>query len=457
MWNLFRHPVWVLLKTAAPLSVVFGFQTLMNLVETLVVARVSETSLADFAFASSLYNIFFLLIVGLSSSAVASVSKAIGIGDREKVLATVQTSYTLVFYLSACATVFLTGFAFFYRELFDCLSCNNGMNIWLTTALPGFPALCIFVWLRSICTAYQSVSYLTRAMLISTIANVLLMVWFSFDATGTLGLGLAGVGLAGSVTKWILLATTLHGTRKNPELAATLHFTPYPLRRLPETIPELIDGCIVGTRIFLAEWFPHVSLIAATALMDQVSVGVHIITLRLIALFTTVAMSLSSASASLIARLLGQKNDNCVRAIRSASMRLALVLSAIGSFFVATIAPDILLDNVSGTKVIPLQALMLFSGYLTLSCVQTVTIGCLLGFGDRTSALYATFWAAWVAGAGVFLLVATLFVRPISLNVYWAAMSFIQTLSLAWCLLALYRKPIPPSSLLLLSNQGVIK
>lgn len=433
-----------LIRTAMPLSIGVGLQTVMSLTEVLVVGRLGVTELSAVAVASSVYGLLFLAAVGFASASVPVIANHVGAGRGDAARASSRGALLLVLVVTAAGASALLGATRSWSWWGLSPGAGALATQWTLRAAPGFPAICLFVWIRSVGTAVQRTGFVLRTMALAAGLNVVMMVVLALDGWPGLGWGVGGAGLASSVTRWGIVLASWIAARADPETRPFMRL-PLPTRRdVSEAARIARIGIVVCARIVLVEGFGNTTLMILPLLVASQGIATHALGLRIASLSTTLALGLSSAGSSLVAKALGAGSAHAARRLSVAALQLALVLGGGAAVVLLGAAPAVIRVAASSGVTMGLGFLALLAVYQALLCVQAAATGALLGHGITVVPLVATVAGPWVVGLASSIVLSR-WVLP-GIDGFWAGLVMGHGVSSLWCagaLLTAARSPLP--------------
>jgi MATE family multidrug resistance protein len=190
------------LGLALPIAIAFLAEMATVFVDNVMVGRLGSPELAAGGLGATLLFSPLLLGMGVLGGVAAVGAQAHGAGDQEKLSAVARQGLRLAIMLSLPCGGVLLGFALLLPHLgYDPATVEmvQGLLLW---GLPGVPAFLAFNALRNFVTAIGRPRVVTvvavLAVGVTAIANYL----FIYGNFGMPRLGVAGVGVSGSIGSW---------------------------------------------------------------------------------------------------------------------------------------------------------------------------------------------------------------------------------------------------------------
>lgn len=396
---------------AAPLAAVQVGMMLMGVVDTVMVGRVSAAALA----ATAVANVWFFAVttIGMGCIAVLDpvISQAHGARDSRGVARGVQRGFVL-----AAGLTIPTSLALLPAEAVLVLTGQPAEVVplageYLGMVLPGVFPYFAFMVVRE---ALQALGVLRPLLVVILLANLLngFTNWvFIFGHAGAPVMGVAGAGVATTVSRWAMLAGLLlitwsHiGPRVRPWHRESLAWAPM--------VRMLAVGLPIGFQI-LFEYgvFGGVGLLMGR--FGTAAVAGHQIALNMAALSFMVPFGIGTAASVLVGRAIGADRADEARRRATAALILAasfmcataLLFLAIPGPLARLYSPDVAVAGVAASLLPLAGAFQIFDG------TQAVALGALRGKADtripvliNLAGYYAVglpvgLWLAFVRGHG---------------------------------------------------------
>ena len=214
-------------KLALPLALAQAGQSLMGLIDTAFMGRLSAVEQGAAGLGNSLTFTFLYLGMGVMMALDPLVSQAVGAGDQVKA----RGYYWQGVWLAAVSSVFIALILLFVPAGLRLAGVQPeivpGAWQYILWRLPGLPATLLFVCARSYLQGVGRPVGLFIAMVIVNIVHVELDFIFIFGAGPVPAMGLAGAALATTCSVWLqffLLTRELgpspQGVRRRPDAKA---------------------------------------------------------------------------------------------------------------------------------------------------------------------------------------------------------------------------------------------
>lgn len=196
-----------ILMFSLPLMASSLLQLLFNAADIVVVGKfVGNQALAAVGSNTALVNLLISLFMGLSVGANVVLARDLGAGHRDAANRTVHTAVTLA--LSSGVALMLFGF-FMARNLLEMMSSPEDVidlaTLYLKIYFLGMPATMAYNFGSAVLRAKGDTRRPLYFLLIAGVANVLMNLFFVI----VLGMGVAGVGAATSLSQYISAALVL--------------------------------------------------------------------------------------------------------------------------------------------------------------------------------------------------------------------------------------------------------
>ena len=214
-------------KLALPLALAQAGQSLMGLVDTAFIGRLSATDQGAAILGNSLTFTFLYFGMGVVMSLDPLVSQAVGAGDQAKARGYYWQGVWLALFASVGIALALLFVPSGLRAAGVQPDIVPGAWEYVLWRLPGLPATLLFVGARSYLQGVGRPGALFVAMLIVNIVHVELDVILIFGAGPVPAMGIGGAALATTLSMWLqfwLLTRELGpppaGVRRRPDLVA---------------------------------------------------------------------------------------------------------------------------------------------------------------------------------------------------------------------------------------------
>ena len=391
-----------LFKVATPLIIAQLAQNTLSFVDTLMVGRLGNDSLAGIALGGTVFHLVFLVLSGVLFSVNPIVSQAIGAGHREQAATAVRQSMWVGLLL------FLPAFVFYW----NCHPILIALGQDQETALASSQYLRAISWgllpglwiiaLRGFLEGNSDTKPIMMVAILGTMANIGLNYVLMFGKFGFPQLGLVGTGYASSIVftcGFLLLAAYVNWKYSDDRIFTgfgRLHWA---------TIRELF---LVGGPIGLTLGFEMGMFSAAALAMGTLSpteLAAHQIALQTASTSFMIPLGLAIATSVRVGHAIGRGSKKEARlagqtGMVSCSMVMA-VFAALFWLFPGTIV-SLYIDVSEPQNEIVIEFAI---GFLTIAAlfqivdgIQVCASSCLRGLKDTTAAMVLTLISYWGIG-----------------------------------------------------------
>lgn len=372
----------VLLALALPLMVAQVGMMLLGVVETIIVGRAGNTTLA----AASLGHVWMqgtiLVAMGVVLGADPILSQAHGAGDNPTLALTFQRGLVLSTLLGVPLSLlwlFTTPMLSRFGQDADLARLAGTFVIVQAPSAFGF---LVFTLTRQYLAARGVVAPALWVVVAVNVINVGLTWWLVFGGAGVAPMGLLGAGLAGGAVRLLLPGCLLALM-----FAVGLHrpaWIPWSRRAFaPRNIGRIVWlGLPVGLQLGLEVWAFQIATLLSGRL-GETSLGAHAIVLNLASFSFMFPLGISTAASVRVGNLIGAGDEAGARR----SSRLALLLGAgvMSLFAAAFFLLRYQLPRLYGAQPAVLQlcadVLPIVAAFQMLDGTQVVASGILRGLG----------------------------------------------------------------------------
>lgn len=406
-----------LVSIAIPISIQNLISSSLNMVDTVMIGKLGETSIASVGIANQLFFFFALLMFGLNSGSAIFISQYWGkrdITNIRRILGFSVISGTLV-------SLIFTLVALVFPNTILGLFTNDSAVIEL-----GRQYLLIVCFSYTITSITFSYSFASRSignaklpMIVSGLSlgiNTILNYLLIFGNFGFPELGIRGAAIATLIARTIELTLLLSSIyRKGIVLDAKI-------KEMTDLSKVFITKIIkTTTPVVLNEAFWALGVITYSAVYGRISTDAFAsvqISNTVQQVFMVVSMGIASAAAVMIGNSIGAKDEK--RAIEYAK-RFSIITPLIGiviGILIVAFSPliisffevsDIVRENVQ-------KILMIFAIFMGFKVFNTTLIvGILRGGGDTTVSLFIEAGSVWIIGVPMAIIGGYILHLP----VYW--------------------------------------
>ncbi|MFD2166837.1 MATE family efflux transporter [Thalassotalea euphylliae] len=433
-----------LLKLAYPILIAQLIQNLMGFADTVMAGRVSATDMAAVAVASSVWLPAILTISGIMMALAAIVSQYTGAKEYDKIAsATYQTAWIGV--VLGVALILLN--TFLAPAIYDSVTLEQNLKDlmfdYLDYIVWGGPAFCLYFVLRNYS---EGMSHTRPTMIISIIGliiNIPANYVFIYGEFGMPALGGAGCGLATAIVYWVMFISMLLYTYFSKHLKKAHLFDKFFWPNWHEIKGILIVGVpIAFSLLFEVSLFAVVAIILAP--FGAEVVASHQIAINFSGLVFMVPLSLAMAVTIKVGFAVGNKEYQQAKDLCFYSVMLGLVIAVVTATGTIIFNSEIASIYTTETKVIELAASLMFLAamFQFSDAIQVISAGALRGYKDTTAILIITFFAYWIVGLSIGLVLGLTdwIIEPIGPYGFW--IGFISGLTAAAIMLAIRLKVI---------------
>ncbi len=190
-----------ILPLAVPIALQNLLMTSFRLVDTLMIGRLGDTSIAAVGLAGQASFLIELIVFGLSSGSSVFIAQYHGAGNRRGV----QRSFGAALLFAVPLGIVFTALCFSFPERVMLLLTDEQPLIeagaqYLTYACFSFFGICIYTPLCVVLRSTEQVRLPMISSIVASLANVALNYIFIFGAFGLPAMGVAGAGLATAIS-----------------------------------------------------------------------------------------------------------------------------------------------------------------------------------------------------------------------------------------------------------------
>ena len=409
---------WQIALLAGPLVLQNMSHTLLGVVDTYFVSRISTEALAAVGLASVMFLAVMILFKSTASSTVVFVGRAYGEGDNAKIGLSVWRSLNMVAWLSLIVLVlpWLFSILMAYAAPSDSPIVGELGTRYLQIRAFEIPLVMFsaIVW-GFLVGRGDSRTPMILAW-ITVLLNILLDWMLVLGNLGAPALGVSGAAYATVIANIVnaALSAAILWRRQNRRIFDTgrIQFVAW---------PELRRALKIGLPLGLGDFVEIASFSAFFALIARLGTDVlaaNQIALQYMSVSFTFGFAINMATSSLVAQYLGAKQPDTAEKVGYRACGLAMVgMGLIGLSYL--IAPESLIGVfnsepsviTAGVTILRLVAL-----YQVLDAIGIVLAGALNGAGDTQFTMIARMLFAW----GVFIPLVWVLIFPLDLGIWGA-------------------------------------
>jgi MATE family multidrug resistance protein len=391
--GLTRQVIWL----ASPLVLQNLSQTLLGVIDTYFVSRLSTDALAAVGLASMIFMALYMFFRGTANSTVVFVGRAYGEGDPAKIGAAVWRGLNMIAWLSLLVIVlpWLSGVLMNLAAPADSLAVRDLGTQYLRIRAFELPLIMFsaVVW-GFLVGRGDSRTPMLLAWL-TVLANVFLDWLLVLGNWGAPALGVAGAAYATVMANGLnaLLSAVILWNRTNRQQYATgqprfFNWT------------ELRGALQVGLPMGVGDFIEIASFSVFFALIARLGtdlLAANQIALQYMSISFTLGMAVNMATASLVAQYLGAKRPDFAQLVTYRACLVAMVgMGLIGLGYL--VAPDALMRIFSDEASViaaGVTILQLVAFYQIFDAAGIVLAGALNGAGDTTFTMIVRSLLAW--------------------------------------------------------------
>lgn len=392
------------LHLAIPLASAQLAQAANGFVDTVMMGSLGSETLAAGGLGATTFIFILIVSTGLVSAVSPIVAEAHGRhDDREVQHATVQGLW-LVIILTAPITALLWNALPLLNLLGQEETTSRLAAEYLRAIAPGyFPAL-VFVVLRCFVSALSKPRSVMVIMVAGVVLNAIANYGFIYGRLGLPTLGLAGVGLASTVSYWAMgLALSLYILLKEPFKDYRIWQCAHRFRSKPfEEILRI--GLPIGMlAIFESGLFGTTTVLAGQ--LGSTTLAAHHIALQTAAINFMVPFGISQATTVRVGQLMGQCDARSARlagyvGIASGSVFMSLMAVVMITLPMPIISLYIDLSDPQNQDVIQVAIALLSVGamFQLVDGIQVIAAGALRGLKDTRVPMFIGILSYWGIG-----------------------------------------------------------
>lgn len=390
----------MLVRLAAPVTLVQVGLMSMGALDTIMVGRVSAADLA----AVAIGNLYFFGVavfgMGVLLALDPVIAQSVGANDSAGIARGVQRGGVLAIVLTLLAMVLLLPAAPFLtltRQPAEVIPVAAGYARGL---IPGVFAFYAFVVLRQSLQAMGRVRPIVLTVLAANVVNFFLNWGLIFGKFGLPRLGAVGSAWATSLSRWFMLVVLVGvgWSALKPALR--------PLRRDSLSLRPLIHFLRIGVPIGAQQWLEFGVFGAAgllVGLMGTVPVAGHQVALQLAAITFMIPVGVAQATSVVVGQAVGRGDPHGARRAVGAGMIAAAGFMTVTAVMFLTVPMPLARLFSTDPAVVAATALLLpIAGvFQVFDGIQVAAAGALRGVGDTRVPMILILLGFWVVGLPV--------------------------------------------------------
>ncbi len=388
---------------AVPIAIGFLAQMAMVFVDNIMVGRLGADYLAAGGLGANLLFTPILLGMGVLGGIGAVAAQAYGAKDLVKVSTTGRQGLRLAVALTIpCLGVLLAIVLLLPWLGYDpsTVRMAQGLLLW---GMPGVPAALAFMALRYFVIALSRPRVVTVVTILSIGATALFNYLFVYGGFGAPRMGVAGVGLSGSIVGWLQFLAVGGYVAFNPSFRRYRVF-----HDLGHPDPILHEIVHVGWPIAGAYMFENGLFLLTTMLMGlfgAAALAAHTVVIGLCSFTFMVPYAISQAATVRVGHAVGALEPVAARWSGYVALHLGVIwMSMTASLFL--VVPDRLIGlyidigdpQNAATLTIALTLLPIAALFQVFDGTQAVAAGALRGLKDTRVPMLICFLGYWVVG-----------------------------------------------------------
>ncbi len=382
-------------QLALPLAMAQAGQSLMGMVDTAVVGRLSATAQGGAGLGNSLTFTIIFLGIGVMMGLDPLISQAIGARNEARARSLYWAGVWLALLTSVVLVVLMLFVPFVFEPFGVAPEVANGASEFLWWRLPGVPATLLSIVARSYLQGVGRARVMLWAVIVANVANFGLDVLLVFGAGPIPPLGIAGAALSTSVCSWLQFG--LQSMWLGP--------SPSGVRRAFEAV-SVKQATAVGVPIglhLLAESgiFSLTGLFAAR--LGEVQAAAHQIALTWSSVTFSVAVGIGSAASVRVGWRIGARDTPAARQSGFVALVSGFAFMALSALtFVVFPRPLAQVMSTQPDVIAMASALFWVTGFFQISDgLQAIGAGILRGVGDTRFIFWVNIAGHWGVGLPV--------------------------------------------------------
>ena len=412
--GLTRQIAWL----AGPLVLQNLAQTLLGVVDTYFVSKISTEALAAVGLSSIMFFAVFMLFRGTANSTVVFVGRAYGEGDNSKIGAAVWRSLNMIAWLSLL--VFVLPWLFGQLMALAAPTDGSGVRELGTTYLQIRAFEIPLIMFSAVVWGFLVGRGDSRTPMLLAWVTVMVNIFLDWVLVlGNLGapaLGVAGAAYATVMANGVnaLISAAILWNRANRRNFSTGQARIF-------SWSELRVALRVGLPMGLGDFIEIASFSVFFALLARLGtdmLAANQIAMQYMSVSFTLGVAVNMATASLVAQYLGAKQVDLAQKVAYRACLLAMIgMGVIGlSYLIAPIALMRVFSQEASVITAGVIVLQLVAFYQVFDAVGIVLAGALNGAGDTTFTMLARTLLAW----GVFIPLVWVLIFPLQTGIWGA-------------------------------------
>ena len=366
--------------------------------DVIMLGRVGETALSGVSLANQVYFILSLLFFGLTSGACVLTAQYWGKKDTRTIEKVMGMSFRISI---AAGIVFAVGAIFFPQYLMLIFTSDPAI------IAEGVSYLKIvgFSYILSAFTNVYRVVIATVVYGVSLCANIILNSIFIFGLLGCPAMGSAGAALGTLLSRAIEVIIVVYYAQKKNDVVK-IHIRDFFVR--DKALGR--DFFTYAFPVLLNEFAWGAGMAAISAIVGHLgsaAVAAHSVTQVCRQLSMVIGFGISSATAIMIGKAIGEKKEDLAREYGQRFVKLSIICGIGGAVVILAISPLLpLFLKLTPLAKSYLSAMMVIMSYYVIgqSLNSTIVVGVLRAGGDTRFGLFldvGVMWLCSIVGAAV--------------------------------------------------------
>ena len=388
------------LRLALPITAGNVGQILIGLTDSIMIGRVGAVPLAASAFAGAVFNVAYLLGIGLLTPVAVRVAEAHGAGRSRDAGETLRHGLvlgTVAAVLLACALTLLSGrLALFGQPPEVAAAARPYLVIVAWSLLPSIGFLAVKNYYEALHRPWTPLYWVLGGVLLNVFGNWVLI----YGHLGAPALGLVGAGWATLLSRLALFAGLCWQMRRSRTIAPF-----HPLRWFAPLHPaELRAQFAQGWPVSLQLFFES-SLFSITAIfmgwLGTIPLAAHQVALNCAGTTFMFPLGLSHALAVRLGHARGAGHKHLLRVIGFGGIGAGVTIMACFGIVFLLAGPVIASGFIRDSEVVALAArLLVVAGLFQIfDGTQVTAMGVLRGLADVRTPTVITFFGYWLCAA----------------------------------------------------------
>lgn len=395
-----------LIKLGLPLMAAFLSQKGMQVVDTVMMGRISSDALAAGGLGITIFITIFVFCMGSINSVGVLVSHSLGEKNLTKIPACLLNGFCFAIFISLPAMVVLWYGHWFLHLIGESDTIVIFSKELLHAIVWGFPGLMCYLVLREFVSAFSLTHII---MWISALAIPLAFGLNYILIYGKFGLPsfkIAGIGYASAIIQWLMFFSLLVYVKSKPHLNTQLQKIKLQLFAW-KTIYKIITIGLPGGMILVLD---VTAVLAAGVMMGYFGSAVlaaHQIALQCAGIAFTVPFAFSMATALRVSHSLGEKDLEKTKIIIRQALSIALLIAICFALIFIIFANKIsyFYLNPAENNWVVIQSytfsfLIIVALFQIFDAFQCIVTGALRGLKDTVTPMFLSVICYWILGVG---------------------------------------------------------